>query len=205
MWWMTFGQGLFMGAGLIIAIGAQNAHVLRMGLQRQHVLLTVFICILCDAIAITLGVAGIGQFIQQNDILMFIAKWGGVAFLTWYGLKALKRAVFAQASLYVRHAEEKITRTTAVHLVLAVSVLNPHLYLDSMVLLGAIGSQHAAGQAKIAFIVGAVAASIIWFTLLGWGAGKMAPWFKKPIAWRCIDLFVAFMMFTVAGLLISST
>ncbi|ESK38823.1 hypothetical protein P256_01642 [Acinetobacter nectaris CIP 110549] len=202
MLWGIWVQGLVMGACLIIAVGAQNAHVLRIGLQRQHVLLTVLICILCDAIAISLGVAGVGTFIQSNDILMNIARWGGALFLLSYGFLALKRALFAKEGLYVEQQNKTLTRMYAVQLVLAVSVLNPHLYLDTMVLLGAIGGQHSESNAKIAFTMGAISASILWFTLLGWGAQKVAPWLQKPIAWRFIDGFVAIMMFTIASVLI---
>ncbi|MCF9033677.1 LysE/ArgO family amino acid transporter [Acinetobacter nectaris] len=202
MLWGIWGQGLVMGAGLIIAVGAQNAHVLRIGLQRQHVLLTVLICILCDAIAISLGVAGVGTFIQSNDILMNIARWGGALFLLSYGFLALKRALFAKEGLYVEQKNKTLSRMYAVQLVLAVSVLNPHLYLDTMVLLGAVGGQHSESNAKIAFTMGAISASILWFTLLGWGAQKVAPWLQKPIAWRFIDGFVAIMMFTIASVLI---
>ncbi|SDB82783.1 L-lysine exporter family protein LysE/ArgO [Acinetobacter boissieri] len=202
MLWASFAQGLGVGAGLIIAIGAQNAHVLRMAIKKQHVWLTVFGCILCDAIAIMVGVAGLGQSLQQSSLLMSIARWGGIIFLLWYAVQALKRSLFAQHALQVEQLSgQQMHLMVAVRLVLAVSLLNPHFYLDTIILLGSIGSQQPTSMLQYAFATGAICASMAWFILLGGTAKWLAPWLNNATAWRCIDALIAVMMFTVAYLL----
>lgn len=190
-----------MGAGLIIAIGAQNAHVLRMGLRGQHVALTVATCIAVDAIAISAGVAGMGALIQQHPALLALARWGGVAFLAWYGLGAARRALQGDAALSAALATQAVpSRQGALAAVLAVSLLNPHMYLDTVVLLGALGGQQPL-PARWWFAAGACAASTAWFLALGFGARLLAPWFARPMAWRCLDALVAAVMGSLALLL----
>lgn len=205
MLWTSFAQGLGIGAGLIVAIGAQNAHVLRMAIQKQHVWITIFGCILCDSIAIMIGIAGLGQSLQQSSFLMSIARWGGIIFLLWYALQALKRSVFSQYGLQVQQLnEQQMHIMVAVRLVLAVSLLNPHFYLDTIVLLGAIGSQQPTTLLQYAFGFGAICASTLWFILLGGTAKWLSPWLNNATAWRFIDAMIAVMMLTVAYLLFRS-
>ncbi len=181
----TYLSGLGLGAGLIMAIGAQNAHVLRTGLRRQHVGLTVLVCILVDASLIALGVAGMGAAVQASPVLLAVAKWGGAAFLLWYGLRSW-RAVFATGALNGAAASPPIGLRQALASVLALSLLNPHVYLDTVVLLGAIGASFPQDQ-RLSFALGAMCASVLWFTALGFGARALSPLFARPVAWKCID------------------
>ncbi|GAB3257442.1 LysE/ArgO family amino acid transporter [Chitinimonas naiadis] len=190
-------KGLGLSAGLIMAIGAQNAHVLRMGLKRQHVALTVATCVLIDALLITLGVAGMGALVQASPALLFIARWGGAAFLLWYGLRSWK-AAFAGDALAIGPEARRFSRKEALLTVLAMSLLNPHVYLDTVVLIGSIGGQLASGE-RADFTFGAVSASILWFCTLGIGARLLSPWFARPAAWRGIDVLTGSTMLVLAG------
>jgi L-lysine exporter family protein LysE/ArgO len=181
----TYLSGLGLGAGLIMAIGAQNAHVLRTGLRRDHVGLTVAACIVIDVALIFLGVAGIGSLIQSSPLLLAVARWGGAAFLLWYGLRSW-RAVFASGALKVSPLDEKVSTRAALASVLALSLLNPHVYLDTVVLLGSIGAAYPEGQ-RLWFALGAMTASILWFTTLGYGATRLSGLFARPVAWKWID------------------
>ena len=198
MWTASLIQGFMMGASLIIAIGAQNAHIIKMGLQRQHVALSVGLCILCDVLLITLGVMGLGHFIQQHPLLLELTRWGGVIFLSWYALNALKSACATQHALHVT-GTQMMSQTTAIKIVLAVSLFNPHVYLDTVVLLGVLGAQQ---KSPFLFNIGAITASVGWFSLLGWSAQKLAPYLNKPMVWRFIDAGVACMMLILTGILI---
>jgi L-lysine exporter family protein LysE/ArgO len=180
-----FLNGLGVTAGLIMAIGAQNIHVLRTGIRREHVGLTVITCILIDTILIGLGVAGVGALVQASPLLLAVAKWGGAAFLLWYGLRSW-RAVFAGSAMQIAPDQARSTWRQALLSVLALSLLNPHVYLDTVVLLGAIGGGFAPA-ARPSFFAGAVCASAIWFLALGYGATRLARLFAKPVAWKWID------------------
>ncbi|MFZ6657412.1 LysE/ArgO family amino acid transporter [Undibacterium sp. TJN19] len=189
-------KGMGMSAGLIIAIGSQNAHVLRMGLRRQHVGLTVLICIACEIVLIAAGVAGIGSMINSQPVLLVIARWGGAAFLAWYGLRSL-RAALSQQSLVIEAGDLTLTAGKATLAVLGATLLNPNTYLDTVVLLGALGGQQP-GDGKYWFAVGAVLNAIIWFVALGFGARLLAPWFAKPAAWRVLDSIIGLIMLALA-------
>ena len=180
-----FLNGSGVAAGLIMAIGAQNIHVLRTGIRRQHVGLTIVTCILIDAVLIALGVAGAGTLIQSSPTLLSVAKWGGAAFLLWYGLRSW-RAVFADGAMQVALDQVRTTRRQALLQVLALSLLNPHVYLDTVVLLGAIGAAFPT-PGRPSFVAGAVCSSAIWFTSLGYGATRLSRLFAKPLAWKWID------------------
>lgn len=192
-------KGLGLGAGLIVPIGAQNAHVLRMGLVRQHVGLTVLTCIACEAILISIGVAGVGSIVQRSPVLLALARWGGAAFLAWYGLRAWRMAVRPHAMGAAPHAAG-LTARHALATVLGVTLLNPHVYLDTVVLLGAIGAQQGT-QGKWWFALGAMSAAAVWFSLLGFGARLLSPWFAKPAAWRMLDGLIGTVMLVLAGTL----
>ncbi len=180
-----FLNGLGVTAGLIMAIGAQNIHVLRTGIRREHVGLTVVTCILIDTVLIGLGVAGVGSLVQTSPTLLAVAKWGGAAFLLWYGLRSW-RSVFNGSAMQIEADKVSISKRQALISVLALSLLNPHVYLDTVVLLGAIGGGFApAGRPS--FVAGAICASALWFVSLGYGATRLSRLFAKPVAWKWID------------------
>lgn len=192
-------KGFGLGAGLIIAIGSQNAHVLRMGLRQQHVGLTVLLCIVFDLLLIGLGIAGMGAAIEGSPLLLALARWGGAAFLTWYGLRAW-RAAWANQALQVSRQEVQMSAAQAVAAIAALSLLNPHVYLDTVLLLGAVGGQQA-GAGKLWFALGAMTSSALWFVLLGFGARLLSPLFAKPAAWRVLDGIIGAVMLVLAGTL----
>jgi L-lysine exporter family protein LysE/ArgO len=197
----SYVNGLGLGASLIMAIGAQNAHVLRMGIKRQHVLLTVAACIVIDVLLIGLGVAGAGAMIQDSPVLLAAARWGGAAFLLWYGLRSW-RSMLTPKSLAVDAAAPAPTARQALASVVALSLLNPHVYLDTVVLLGSVGGSYPEGQ-RMGFSAGAMTASLLWFTALGFGATRLAGVFGRPFAWKCIEgLTGAIMLALAVGLIV---
>ncbi|HET8765144.1 MAG TPA: LysE/ArgO family amino acid transporter [Rhodanobacter sp.] len=191
--------GLAAGAGLIIAIGAQNAFVLRQGLQRRHVGAVVLVCIAADLVLITLGVAGLGLLVRGSPGVLQVVRYAGVAFLAAYGVLALHRAWRGESGL--RPADDAATsRRRALLACLGFTLLNPHVYLDTVVLLGSL-STHYAGVGRWFFAAGAGTASVLWFTALGYGARALLPVFRSPVAWRVLDVLVAAFMLALAGLL----
>lgn len=193
----VFLNGLGLGASLIMAIGAQNAHVLRVGVRRQHVALTVATCILIDVVLIAAGVAGMGALIQDSPLLMGLARWGGAAFLVWYGLRSWASMLRADA-LEVKPGAVPLGLQRALISVLALSLLNPHVYLDTLVLLGTLGGNYPEHQ-RASFAVGAMTASLLWFTALGFGATRLAGVFGRPLAWKCIEGLTGAVMLTLAA------
>ncbi len=193
-------KGLGLGAGLIIAIGSQNAHVLRMGLRRQHIGLTVLVCIVCEVLLIAAGVAGIGSMVENSPALLVAARWGAAAFLAWYGLRAWRSALQHQA-LNAASPASIVTTRQALATVLAVTLLNPHVYLDTVLLLGAVGTQQGS-DGKWWFAFGAMSAAAIWFLLLGFGARLLSPWFAQPAAWRVLDATIGAVMLLLAATLV---
>lgn len=188
-------SGLGFGLSLIIAIGAQNAFVLRQGLRREHVLPVVAICALSDALLIGLGVAGLGTLLQLVPWLLIAVRIGGAAFLIAYGVLAARRAL-RPAALVSEDGGEPTSRWTAVLTVLALTWLNPHVYLDTVVLLGSVAGTH--GDERWWFGLGAAVGSILWFTALGFGARFLRPLFAKPMAWRVLDGVIAVVMIAIA-------
>lgn len=195
-------KGLGLGASLIVAIGSQNAHVLRMGLRREHVGLTVAVCIVCEILLISAGVAGIGSLVEANPLLLGVARWGGAAFLVWYGLRAWRQACGTHALMAASHAVP-MDRRRAMGTVLAATLLNPHVYLDTVVLLGAIGAQQGT-PGRWWFALGAMSAAVAWFVALGYGARLLSPWFAKPSAWRLLDGAIGAVMIALAATLIAT-
>lgn len=193
-------KGLGLGAGLIVAIGSQNAHVLRMGLRREHVGLTIAACILCEILLISAGVAGVGSAVEGSPLLLSVARWGGAAFLFWYGLRAW-RSAFGRHALAASANAAPMDRRRALGTVLAVTLLNPHVYLDTVVLLGAIGAQQGA-DGRWWFALGAMSAATCWFMLLGFGARLLSPWFAQPSAWRLLDGMIGAVMMVLAATLV---
>lgn len=194
--------GLLTGAGLIIAIGPQNAHVLRLGILRRQVLPTVLVCAGVDTLLIAAGLGGMGLLVQSSPLLLQAAAIGGALFLGWYGIKAARRA-FQPQGMTLDAAAARVPQSTraAVAAALAFSLLNPHVYLDTVVLLGSIGGQQPAAL-RPWFGLGAVTASFAWFFSLGYGARYLAPWFARPLAWRVLDGSIAAVMWSIAASLI---
>jgi len=194
--------GFGLGLSLIVAIGAQNAFVLRQGLRREHVLAVVAVCALSDLVLIALGIAGAGAVFDRVPWLVEVVRWAGAAFLATYGVLAARRAIRpATKGLGAERAGGGATTLlVAVSTCLALTWLNPHVYLDTVVLLGSVGSSQ--GDGRWAFAAGAGAASILWFTALGFGARLLAPVFARPLAWRVLDAVIAVVMLTLAVLLV---
>lgn len=195
--WQSYSNGLLVAIGLIMAIGAQNAFVLAQSLRREHHLPVAALCILCDAVLVAAGVFGLASLLAQSATLLAIARWGGAAFLLWYGSQALLRAARPQ-SLQAAGSEPRSLRAVLLT-ALAVTLLNPHVYLDTVLLIGSLGAQQIEPGA---YAAGAASASFLWFSALALGAAWLAPWLARPLTWRVIDLAVAVMMFTVAAQLI---
>jgi L-lysine exporter family protein LysE/ArgO len=202
---LPFGQGLFLAAGLIIAIGAQNAFVLRQGLLRQHVLLVVTICWVSDALLIIFGVTGMSHLLTNFTAFIPITRFLGALFLAAYGLFALRRCLYPQpppaidASLPARAQSRR--RICAI--CLAFTYLNPHVYLDTVILLGSLASPYPLPQ-KMAFTLGACSASFLWFHSLGFGARLLIPFFTKALAWQILDGLIALVMLALSLSLIAS-
>jgi L-lysine exporter family protein LysE/ArgO len=189
--------GFFTGLSLIIAIGAQNAFVIRQGLTRKHVLLVVAICAVSDAALIVLGVAGLGALISGLPWLLEIIRWFGVLYLTWFGVKSLRSAFKIQA-LDASGVQSGSAKTVVLS-VLGFTFLNPHVYLDTVILLGSIGNQF--GSDKWWFTLGAVVASIVWFSSIGFGAKAASRFMAKPVFWKVLDILIAVVMFSIAVML----
>ncbi|MEL7276738.1 MAG: LysE/ArgO family amino acid transporter [Pseudomonadota bacterium] len=188
-------SGFALGLSLIVAIGAQNAYVLRQGLSSRHVFVICLICALSDAILIAVGVGGFGTLIQQSEVLIRVATWGGAAFLAGYAILSLRRALAPEA--LVPTEADAGPLLPAVGTALALTWLNPHVYLDTVILLGSLSAGYA-GADRIAFGAGAVVASFAWFFALGYGARFLTPIFAKPVAWRVLDLIIATVMAAIA-------
>ena len=186
-----FLSGFFLGLSLIVAIGAQNAFILRQGLLRQHVFVLCLICALSDALLIVAGVAGLGVLISSSPRLIAAVTVGGALFLFSYALIAFRRAWKPQA-LHAAKGGAGGFRA-AIAACLAFTFLNPHVYLDTVVLLGSLSAQYA-GEARLAYGLGAVIASFVWFFGLGYGARLLQPVFARPSAWRVLDILIGLVM-----------
>lgn len=196
----VFIQGLVLSLGLIVAIGAQNAFVLRQGLRREHVGSIVLFCALADALLITAGVMGMARALGESPGLARTLALAGAVFLTLYGWRALQRARHA-SRLTASEDGAGLTRGAALAQAAAFTLLNPHVYLDTVLLVGSIGAQQPAGMQPW-FIAGASAASLGWFTSLGFGARWLAPWFARPRAWQVLDALIGLTMWVLAALLL---
>lgn len=207
--------GLGLGFSLIVAIGAQNLFVLRQGVRREHLLAVVAVCAVSDAVLILLGVSGVGLVLQAVPWLIVVVRWAGAAFLVGYGLLAARRALrpsgetlrvdaapAASASpaetgrTAVKARPARTTLAATVLTCLALTWLNPHVYLDTVFLLGSVATTH--GDGRWAFAIGACLASLAWFSLLGFGARYLGRWLDTPRAWRILDAIIAVVMFAIA-------
>ena len=196
----AFPSGFFLGASLIIAIGAQNAFILRQGLLRQHVFILCLICALADAALIALGVAGLGTLIAASPVLIKTVTVGGVIFLFAYALIAFRRAM--RPTMMLARGDAQGDLKTAMAACLAFTFLNPHVYLDTVMLLGGLSSSYA-GAARIAYAAGAMTASFTWFFALGYGARLLEPVFARPQSWRILDFSIGFVMALIGLSLLS--
>lgn len=217
-------QGFALGLTLIVAIGAQNAFVLRQGLMRRHVGPVVALCALADATLIVAGVAGLGTLVQRSPTLLTVIGYAGAAFLIAYGCFALRRAFKPEAMALepeVAHENraqqgereraspgpslnERSSLNKALLTVAAFTFLNPHVYLDTVVLFGGLSARFE-GAERLAFGFGGVVASLVWFVGLGYGARFLAPVFAKPRAWQVLDIAIAAIMFLIAWKVLSET
>ena len=191
----AFVAGLLTGLSLIVAIGAQNAFVLRQGLLRQYVGPVVAICAVSDLLLIAAGVAGIGAIVQHAPTALTVVRWLGVAFLTAYGLRSLWRSRHAGG---LAAATEGETRLRGVLLqITALTWLNPHVYLDTVLLVGSIAAHHGP-TGKWWFGAGAGLGSVLWFTGLGYGARLLSPVLMRPRAWQVLDVLIGLTMLAIA-------
>ncbi|WP_106754789.1 LysE/ArgO family amino acid transporter [Pannonibacter carbonis] len=188
-------SGLFLGLSLIIAIGAQNAFVLRQGLRREHVFVVCLTCALSDALLISLGVFALGTVTDLIPGIEPALRYGGAAFLLAYGLRSARSAMTGSSALTSGDgARQGLGATLAT--ALAFTFLNPHVYLDTVLLIGSIASQYPGREA--AFGAGAVTGSLLFFFSLGYGARLLAPVFARPNAWRVLDGVIAVVMIGLA-------
>jgi L-lysine exporter family protein LysE/ArgO len=190
----AFLPGLFTGLSLIVAIGAQNAFVIRQGLTRRYVFTVVAICTIIDAALIALGIGGLGAAIAGLPWLLEVIRWFGVAYLTWFGVKsvisATKNETMDASGVESKSAGKVITT------VIAMSLLNPHVYLDTVIFVGGVGNTFGADRWYFAY--GAMLASAIWFTGIGYGAKAASRFMAKPVFWKVLDSVIAVIMFALA-------
>ena len=194
MLFFPFLRGFGLGASLIIAIGAQNAFALRQGLRREQAALVAAICAACDAALITVGAMGVGGIIARLPLLAHLTSLGGALFLLWYGLRAFGSARRPHS---LEAASAVPRRSSAAASAVSVSLLNPHVYLDTVVLVGGLAAQYAA-LPRVLFAAGAISASCVWFFSLALGAAKLAPLFRRTRAWQVLDCFVGIIMWAIA-------
>ncbi|KAA3644588.1 MAG: amino acid transporter [Chloroflexi bacterium] len=194
-------RGFVLSATLIVAIGAQNAFVLRQGLTRRHVFATALVCAMSDAFLISVGVAGAGAFFASSPLLTTIATWGGAIFLFVYGLRSFWSALRPNSLEAAQGDGQPQTLRSTILAALAFSYLNPHVYLDTVVLLGSIGAGFSAAERPL-FALGAMSASFVWFFGLAYGAAWLAPLFRRPIVWQILDGLIGLIMWAIAASLL---
>nr|CAA6810566.1 MAG: Transporter, LysE family [uncultured Thiotrichaceae bacterium] len=191
----TYIAGFSLGLSLILAIGSQNAFVLKQGIKKQHVFIVCAVCALSDAILIALGVAGFGVVVTQFPTIETVARYGGALFLTIYGLLSFRSAFTTNHALEA-NAGTQTSLIKVITMCLAFTWLNPHVYLDTVVLLGSVSTQYQPDQLQ--FAIGAMIGSFVFFFSLGYGARTLAPIFKKPGAWKILEIIVGITMLSIA-------
>lgn len=194
-----FVTGLATGLALIVAIGSQNAYVLRQGIRREHVAALVAFCALSDALLILAGIGGAGAVLRDNTMLMALARYGGAAFLVGYGVLAARRAWLGGHMVLADAGPTPLG--TALAACFGFTFLNPHVYLDTVVLLGAVANQRSE-TGRWVFGAGACLGSVLWFSALGFGARLLGPLFAGTMAWRVLDSLIALMMWALAATLL---
>ena len=193
-------SGFLLGASLIIAIGAQNAFVLRQGLKRKFVFAICLVCSLSDAILIAAGVAGLGALVARSDTALLVVSAGGALFLFGYGVRSFLRALRPEAMQAAEGESERLG--AAIAACLAFTFLNPHVYLDTVLLIGSLSGRYE-GAARIAYGAGAAAASFVWFFGLGYGAALLSRIFADRRAWRVLDTLIGIVMWAIAARLVA--
>ncbi|OTQ73031.1 MULTISPECIES: LysE/ArgO family amino acid transporter [unclassified Gilliamella] len=195
-------HGSMISASLIIAIGAQNLFVLKQGLLKNHIFFVASICFICDFTLMAIGIWGVGAFISSNPIITNVLAIFGALFLIWYGFNAFKSAIQGNSTMQIDSTQQQKNALTKVILsTLAVTLLNPHVYLDTVVIVGGIAGTLSTEQ-KWAFLIGAVCVSFIWFFGIGYGARLLIPLFKQKRMWIILDSIVGIVMFYIAYRLI---
>lgn len=190
--WSIWGAGLMTGLALIVAIGAQNAFVLRQGIRREHVGAVVLICLLSDATLIFGGTAGIGALVTRFPTVLEVLRWAGAAYLIWWALRSFLSALRPMALT----AQTPRSRGSVIATTLGLTYLNPHVYLDTVVLLGSLANQH--GDGRWIYAAGAATGSVLWFTGLGYGARSLSGVLNDPRTWRVIDVIIGVLMLLLA-------
>ncbi len=190
-------KGFGMGASLIMAIGAQNAFVLKQGLKRHHLFLTAITCFICDSILIVLGVSGLGMVINNSPTLVNALRWGGAVFLVAYAIRSFMSVFKPHALIAELESNVKKNRLATLLALLAFTLLNPHTYVDTFLILGSIGAQHPVDE-HMPFVVGALIASFIWFFGLTYGASTLSHVFRNPRAWQILDSVMGVVMLSIA-------
>lgn len=198
--WIPFLKGCGTGAGLIIAIGPQNAFLLKQGILRNNVFFLALFCSVADAFLISAGVSGVGGLIASIPYLLAVAKWGGSAFLFYYGFTAF-RSVLRDRTIDLDDSDQRPNLKVALGILFVLTFLNPHVYVDAFLLLGSIGAQFQEHERPY-FTIGAVLASFVWFFSLGFGAQLLTPYFQKPLAWKILDGIIGVIMWTIGALLL---
>ncbi len=198
----ALGTGFALSASLIVAIGAQNAFVLRQGLAREHAGAVALFCAACDALLMTAGVLGMGQAIAAMPALARAMAAVGAVFLAAYGTRALLRA-WRPGALHAGALAPRRSRAQVLAQAAAFTLLNPHVYLDTVLLVGSIGAQQPPGALRAMFLLGTCTASFAWFFGLAYGARLLAPWFERPAAWRVLDALIGVTMWGLAAWLIT--
>ena len=199
----VFFIGMFTGLGLIVAIGAQNAFVLRQGLRGEHVLAVCLTCALSDALLILLGVTSFARISAWLPWLGPFMKYAGSAFLIWYGFKSMKAALYSTDALLIDPDQTSRRLTEVLLACLAITWLNPHVYLDTVVLLGTLSTRF--GEDATVFAAGAMTASFAFFFALGYGSARLRPFFTAPKSWRLLEGGIAFVMWAIAAKLLFGT
>lgn len=196
--WHTYIQGLLVGLSLIVAIGAQNAFVLKQGLRQEYVFWICLSCAMSDSILIVLGVIGFATVLHHYPEIVQLAKWGGALFLVWYGYMHAKQALRGQSAIALNSAGVQGLKQL-IFISLSLTWLNPHVYLDTVILLGSISAQF---EHVAYFATGAITASWLFFFALGYGARVLTPVFKSPKAWQILDGLIALVMWSIAWSLV---
>ena len=191
--------GFLLGGSLIVAIGAQNAFVIRQGITGHHIFWICLFCAAADALLIWSGVFGLGAVVKAVPSFVPVMTYGGAAFLAWYGMVALRRSL-SPAGL-AAGAGDTPGLAAALAACAAFTFLNPHVYLDTVILVGSIANARPAGE-QVPFAAGASLASLVWFFVIGYGAAALRPWLARPQVWRAIDAAIAVIMFVLAGKLL---
>ncbi len=198
----VFLTGFILSGGLIVAIGAQNAYVLKQGLLKSHVFVICLICALSDAILIALGTSGVGKVVERHPEWLKVIVWLGAIYLIIFGLSSI-RASFTNESLETSSQKSNKTLKNSVLTVLALTFLNPHVYLDTFLLIGGISSPYGDTD-RLYFTIGAISASFVWFFGLGYGARLLVPLFEKHIAWKILNIAIGLVMFAIAYQLLTT-